>query len=56
MERWEKTYAAVEGREALLTAQIPELCRRGGAVSNEGECRNPGSRNEVSSEGGGARA
>ncbi len=32
----ENTYAAVEGREALLTAQVPELCRRAGAGSNGG--------------------
>ena len=53
----ENTYAAVEGREALLTAQVPELCRRAGAGSNGGGRvpRNPGSRNEVSSEGGDAK-
>ena len=34
--KWENTYAAVEGREALLTAQVPELCRRAGAGSNGG--------------------
>ena len=26
----------MEGREALLTAQVPELCRRAGAGSNGG--------------------
>ena len=42
------------GAIALLTAQVPELCRRAGAGSNGGGGgpRNPGSRNEVSSEGG----
>ena len=54
--RLENTYAAVEGREALLTVQVPELCRRAGAGSNGGGGRNPGSRNEVSSEGGDAEA
>ena len=46
------------GAIALLTAQVPELCRRAGAGSNGGgrAPRNPGSRNEVSSEGGDAKA
>ena len=44
----ENTYAAVEGREALLTAQVPELCRRAGAGSNGAEAK--------PRKGGGARA